>query len=724
MLRFFSQRKGLTKVVLWCFIGVLVLGLGIVFALPDGRTMLRSLGPISSSTVVANVDGYKVTVADLRNQVMMYASSQQSDSGGRPQEVNTLYPQFGKQALDALVNQRLVERECDRLGIDVSTKELQDRITSMFRGPNGVWIGTPAYQARLRSIGLSVDGFEKSMANDIRQEKLQNLMTAGLAVSDSEIEDDYGRSNTTMKPTYALVSPKVDAIAAATPEELRAFFDADREKFRITVPQRKITYVFVSQDALGKTMQISDDELRPDYDPKKFTAAVRVSQIVFKIAKPDLEASVRTKAEEIANRARGTGEQGAEDFAELAKGNSEDPATAANGGDAGWIEKASVPAGDPRERLFQVEAGQTTAPIKVGNTFVVFKVSERRERSFEEVREELMPSARARKSYGKGVEVAQQVETKLRASKDPVAVAAEINGTLGAAADAPAVIVKETPFAQPGDAIPDIGSNPQFEAEIADLQNVGDVGSPVGITGGFAVPLLAEKRDPHVPEFEEVQDRVATEYKKERARQIARQTAESLTTATSPDDLRAKAKAAGFEAKTQETYKAGNSLPEMSASDLLDSALLSLAANSVSKSVIEMPNGFVVLAMSERTEADMGDAFTQQKEQIRQRLLGTRRGQLFNDAMMALRKQLEEAKKIDIYQDTIDSAFDIGAEMDLDALDLDEGVPSLPPVGAPQGAPGGGAPIPMPSQPMPAQPRPSQPRPAPAPSAPAGSPGK
>lgn len=714
MLRFFTQRKGLTKVVLWCFIGILVLGLGIVFALPDGRTMLRSFGPISSSTAVADVDGYKVTVADLRNQVMMYASSQQAETGGRPPEVNALYPQYGKQALDALINQRLVQRECDRLGIDVSTKELQDRITAMFRDPRTkAWIGTPAYQARLRSLGLTVDGFEKSMANDIRQEKLQNLMTAGVTVSDREVEDDYRRTNTTMKPTYALVTPKLDAVAAGTPEELRAFFDANREKFRVTVPQRKITYVFVSQDALGKTMQISDDELRPDYDPKKFTAAVRVSQIVFKVAKPDLEAGVRTKAEGIANRARGTGEQPAEDFAELAKGNSEDPATAANGGDAGWLEKAAVPAGDSRERLFQLDSGQTTAPIKVGNTFVVYKVTDRRERSFEEARADLLPSARARKSYSKGVEIAQQVETKLRASKDPAAVAAEINGSIGAPADAPAVIVKETPFAQPGDAIPDIGSNPQFEAEIGDLQNVGDVGSPVGITGGFAVPMLAEKRDPRVPEFEEVQDRVGSEFKKDRARQVARQIAESLTSAATPDDLIAKAKAAGFDAKTQENYKAGGTLPEMAASDLLDSGLLALSANSVSKSVVEMPNGFVVLAMNTRTEPDMGDAFNTQKESIRDRLLNTRRSQLFNDAMIAIRKQLEESKEIEIYQDTIDSAFDIGAEMDLDSLDQEEGVPGMPPVGAPQQMPlpGGGAMPAQPSQPMPA---PSAPKGAPA----------
>lgn len=737
MLRFFSQRQGLTKVVLWTFIVVLVLGLGIVFALPNGRAMLRTLGPVSSSTVVADVDGYAVTVADLRNQVMMYGSQSQQETGGRPPDASSLYPQYGKQSLDALVNQRIVQRECDRLGIDVTTKELQDRITSMFRQPNGAWIGTPAYQAHLRSLGLTVEGFEKSMANDIRQEKLRNLMTAGVTVSDKEVEDEYRRTNTTMKPTYVLVTPKLEAAAAGTPEELRAFFDSHTDKFKVTVEQRKITYVFVSQDALGKTLEIPDEELRADYDPKKFTSAVHVAQIVFKIASPDLEASVRTKAEGIATRARGGGEQAAEDFATLAKGNSEDPASAANGGDAGWLEKAAVPAGDPRERLFQLDANQTTAPIKVGSSFVVYKVLERRERPFEEVRAELLPAARARKAYGKGVEIAQQVETKLRESKDAAAVAGEMNASLGAPADAPVVAVRETPYAQPGDAIPEIGSNPQFEAEIADLQNAGDIGSPVGITGGFAVPMLADKRGPHDPAFEEVQDRVASEFRKDRARQAARQTAESLTVATSVSDLQARAKAAGFDAKTQENYKAGGALPEMPASDLLDASLLALPANAVSKSVVEMPNGFVVLAMNERQEPDMGEAFNTQRDQIRQRLLLTRQSQLFTDAMLAIRKGLEDDKKIEIYQDTIDEAFNIGGDIDLDALDVEQGVPSMPPVGAPKQnpmpggmpiQPGGGAPMPIqPGQAPPAGGAPAAgkaPAPAKAPPAPKGAPAK
>ena len=76
MLRFFSQRSGIQKAVLWGFIGILVLGLGIVFALPSGRSYIRSYTPIGESTVAASVDGYGITVSELRQRVANYGRTQ------------------------------------------------------------------------------------------------------------------------------------------------------------------------------------------------------------------------------------------------------------------------------------------------------------------------------------------------------------------------------------------------------------------------------------------------------------------------------------------------------------------------------------------------------------------------------------------------------------------------------------------------------------------------
>ncbi len=699
MLRFFSQRTGIRKMILWGFIGILILGLGVAFAVPSGRSYLSSYVPISGSTVVASVDGYAITISDLRGQIKAMGRNQQSMSGSFQDEpdVDSLYPQFGKSAIDTLINARIVRREADRLSLGASTQEMRDYITTTFVNPGtGKWIGQDEYQTRLRLSGYSVESFERDVNDQLTETKLRNFLTSGVAVSDREIEDDYRRSNTSMKPTYVLVAPKPDAVPAASEEELRAYFDSHKGDFRINTTQRKITYLFVSQDALGATIPVSDDELRKTYesDKKKYVSAVHVQQIVFKVPAPAQDADVRKKAEEVANSARPQGDKPGADFAELAKQNSQDAATAANGGDAGFVEKASLKPGDPRERLFSLDQGQTSSALKVGDSYVVYKVLESRAQPFEEARGELLRAARQQEAYSKGVEVANQAEDKLRESKDPQRAANEVNASLNAPADAPVVTVRETPYAQAGDQLPDIGSNPQFDAEVSALANKGDVGDTVGVTGGFAVPMLADVREPHDATYEEVRDRVAPVYRTDRAKQTARDTAQRLATeSTSPADLQTRAKALGLEPKTQENFKAGGTLPEMQPSDLLDTALLATGKESVAKNPVEMPNGFLVLAVADRTEADMGDAFTKAKDSIRERLAATKAGQIYSEYMKNLRERLQQEGRIVTYQDTIDRAFALAGGYDEEEGD-GGAVPTLPPAGAPRPATGpGGRPI-------------------------------
>src|SRR5256885_8528601 len=102
------------------------------------------------------------------------------------------------------------------------------------------------------------------------------------------------------------------------------------------MPQKKIRYIFIDQDKSGEKLQISDKDLHDEYDslkPEFKQAGVKVQQIVLKIARPDLEATVKAKADDLVAKARGAQETTTEQaFGDLAKGNSEDPSTAKNGG--------------------------------------------------------------------------------------------------------------------------------------------------------------------------------------------------------------------------------------------------------------------------------------------------------------------------------------------------------------------------------------------------------
>ena len=94
---------------------------------------------------------------------------------------------------------------------------------------------------------------------------------------------------------------------------------------------------------------------------------------------------------------------------------------------------------------------------------------------------------------------------RLKETKDPQKVAQEFAAESNSTA---AAMVRETPYIKPGDDVPQIGNNQQFHDAIAALNNSNDVGAVTGVKGGFAIPMLVDKKEPRIPEFDEVKDKV------------------------------------------------------------------------------------------------------------------------------------------------------------------------------------------------------------------------
>ena len=99
------------------------------------------------------------------------------------------------------------------------------------------------------------------------------------------------------------------------------------------------------------------------------------------------------------------------------------------------------------------------------------------------------------------------------------------------------------------------------------------MGERVGIKNGFAVPMLVEKRDPRIPDFDEVKDKVTKAVKDEKAKgQLEDKAKEIIANAKTPGDLKAAAAKLGFEAKAEANYKLATPLGEAGSSTLIDEA--------------------------------------------------------------------------------------------------------------------------------------------------------
>src|SRR4030095_12043552 len=89
-------------------------------------------------------------------------------------------------------------------------------------------------------------------------------------------------------------------------------------------------------------------------------------------------------------------------------------------------------------------------------------------------------------------------------------------------------VLRKRVFKNPGAEVKDIGTSQQFEAVIEPLNNPNDVGDRTGVKGGFAVPMLIEKKETRVPEFDEVESNVADVLKQQRAKEQLEQKARDL----------------------------------------------------------------------------------------------------------------------------------------------------------------------------------------------------
>lgn len=492
MLKQLRNLKHTRNIVIVGFIIFMAVSL-VFFYKPGGST--NSLEPTRDTTVVAKVNGEEITVADIAQlkenySQMLGGQMSLSQLGGN------------KRFLDGLIRDRVVSQEANRLNLAASKEEVKDRLFKQFTDPSGKFVFADAstgkvdvkkYQDAVNARYGGVERFERSIRDSIAQEKLRAFVTASVTISPEEVQDDYKRKNTEFDLTYVTVSAdKVAEKIQPGDSDLRAYYDQHKDTYKITEPQKKIRYVFIEQEKAGEKLQISDKDLQTEYDnlsPQNKEAGVKVQQILLKVARKDLDTQVEEKAKDLIVKARGTNGQSTEQaFADLARGNSEDPATAKNGGFlARLIKKNPNKVDGLYDRIADMQAGDVTdVPVKYAGNYYILRRGDSVPKTFEQAKPELLVSMRNRRGYAAASALAQRAAESLKKSHDAQKVAQEL------AAEAnmkPADMVHETPYIKPGDDVPNIGSNQQFEKAIAPLNNPNDVGASVGIKNGFAIPM-------------------------------------------------------------------------------------------------------------------------------------------------------------------------------------------------------------------------------------------
>ena len=642
MLKTLQQRNRMVKIVLGVLL--LLICLAMVITLVPGP-----VGSFSNSPdVVANVAGQEITLMEVRRQL---------DQRTRDQTIPSILKGFyAQQILDQMIFERALELEATRLGLEVTQEEQIARIKQLFPMvfTGDTWIGKDRYALAVEQLaGMSVPEFEEAVRKSLLFEKFQELITAGVTVSPTEVEQEFRRRNEKVKIEYALAKP-ADLASTINPAdaELEAFFNKNASRYQVP-EKRSAQFALLDLGQLRQKTAISDEDLRAYYNAHlsdyKVQDRAHVEQILFKtLGKTDAEvAEIRKQAEDVLKKAK----LGA-NFEDLARKYSEDAATKDKGGDLGWIVRGqTVPAFE--QAAFSLPKGSVSDVVQTPYGLLIIKVLDRETahtKPLEEVRAPILSTLlddKVRALANKmDDEVAATVRQSTSQSLDQFAKALESTDLLARQC----LVMGVTPPATMTEPIGDLGNSPELHDALFRLRP-GELSLPLRLDRGYAVLAVKQIEPAHPGKFAEVRDKVLADYRQETAAELAHSRADELVRRVrAGEDFAKAAKALGLEVKTSDSFARTGSVAALGPAKLVEAAFTA-PINQVSDAV-PIDANWVVYRVVAREEPNQDD-LAKQRQGIEAQVLQQKRSATFDAFRAALEDRMKREGKLVVNQDAM-----------------------------------------------------------------------
>jgi peptidyl-prolyl cis-trans isomerase D len=329
---------------------------------------------MTAPTYAAKVNGSEVSANDVRQSYQQKLAQAERQANGSLSEAQR--NDIKRQVLEDYVSSEALVTRADKLGYRVSDADVLRQECQI-----------PAFQvdgkcdaahamAVLRAQGRSPNEIDALVARDVKLQQLDSALTLSSFATPIEVKQIRALVKQQRELAWLTLSAEKYA-ATATPDDaaLKTYYDA--HKFEYMTPETvDLRYLEISLAQLASKITVDDAQLKAYYDeqksktPERFTQAEqrRVSHILLPVPDPKDDAAVKAKAEAITKRA-----QAGEDFSKLAKEFSQDPGSAAQGGDLGWSERKAwvVPFADA---AYSMKVDEIRGPVKTQFGYHILKL--------------------------------------------------------------------------------------------------------------------------------------------------------------------------------------------------------------------------------------------------------------------------------------------------------------------------------------------------------------
>ena len=356
------------KVILVIAAAALVIGLGF-------GDVFRGGGSDSSIAMVGDVEISSARFeAEFRRE--MSRVQQRSPTLTREQAISM---GLADQVLQSLIGEALIEEEANSLQVNVADTMVRDEILEqgVFSSENGDFDRT-RYEQILRQNGLTPEIYEERIRAGIRSDQLIDSVTGDRPAPRTLSDVLYKFRNEARSARIAIV-PKNTSYNIGTPSsaDIQTYYEAHPDRF--TAPEyRAITYLLLTPESLIDEIELSEDDLRAEYNGRAAAYDVPERRDIRQVLSPD---------EELIREGRTMLNSG-RSFEEVSESLAKRGGTALN---MGGIERASLPieAGDIVFKLAEGEASDAVKTPLGWHLFQVDKVTPATRSSFDDIREDL-----------------------------------------------------------------------------------------------------------------------------------------------------------------------------------------------------------------------------------------------------------------------------------------------------------------------------------------------
>ena len=362
MLRYLRENTG--NWIIKIFLGIIV----VVF-------VFLGVGSFGSkrNDSVATIDDESITMKEYQQAYKTLVDQMRARFGKNLNDDILKALNVKQQALDSLIEQKLILAQADKLEINISEKELQENLVSIKAFQKDGIFNIDQYKRVLSLNSLNPEIFERSQLNSIRRQKVRDLVLSTVNVSDLEARDWYIFKNTKTAVDYLLFDPKDYADIHPDEDQLKTFYDENKDKYK---SEAKINAVYLkfSPEAYKDKIKVTDASIKDYYEQNqaefKVPEKVEARHILIKLAQDAEEEKVNEalkRAQDIYAMALKD-----KDFEKLAKEYSEGPSKD-NGGYLGVFEKQSMvkPFAD---QAFSMKAGEISKPVRTMFGWHIIKV--------------------------------------------------------------------------------------------------------------------------------------------------------------------------------------------------------------------------------------------------------------------------------------------------------------------------------------------------------------